>query len=97
MKFLIMFRFGAAVSPIIQSAELSETIKKRQERFGVVTKDEPKVGKPVDLLEEMGVDFHFDLGWTQEYRDIFLNGSRSKVLKTSVEHLSRHYQYRCIA
>ena len=36
-------RFGAAVSPLVQTAELSEAIKRRQERFGVVTKDEPKV------------------------------------------------------
>ena len=38
-------RFGAAVSPLVQTAELSEAIKRRQERFGVVTKDEPKAKK----------------------------------------------------
>lgn len=40
-------RFGAAVSPLIQKAELSEAIKRRQERFGVVSKDEPKAKKVI--------------------------------------------------
>jgi len=33
-------RFGATVSPHVQNAEVSEAIKKRQERFGVVDKSE---------------------------------------------------------
>ena len=37
------WRFGAAVSPLVKEAEVSEAIKRRQDRFGVVAKDEPKV------------------------------------------------------
>jgi len=33
-------RFGATVSPHVQNAEVSEAIKKRQERFGIVDKSE---------------------------------------------------------
>ena len=36
-------RFGAAVSPLIQKEEQNEAIKRRQERFGIVSKDEPQV------------------------------------------------------
>ena len=33
-----------ATSSAVKSAELSEAIKRRQERFGVISKEEPKVG-----------------------------------------------------
>ena len=33
-----------ATSTAVKSAELSEAIKRRQERFGVISKEEPKVG-----------------------------------------------------
>jgi len=35
-------RFGTAISPALKTAEVSEAIKRRQERFGVVSPDEPK-------------------------------------------------------
>lgn len=38
-------RFGSAVSPLVKEAEISDAIKRRQDRFGVVTKDEPKPKK----------------------------------------------------
>jgi len=38
-------RFGTASSSVMKKAELSEAIKRRQERFGVITKDEPKPKK----------------------------------------------------
>jgi len=38
-------RFGTAVSPLVKQAEVSEAIKRRQERFGIVSKDEPKPKK----------------------------------------------------
>jgi SAP domain-containing ribonucleoprotein len=36
-------RFGSTVSPHVKQAEVSEAIKKRQERFGVVTKSDKAV------------------------------------------------------
>jgi len=35
-------RFGTSSSTVMKKAELSEAIKRRQERFGVISKDEPK-------------------------------------------------------
>jgi len=40
-------RFGTAVSPLVKQAEVSDAIKRRQERFGIISKDEPKAKKPV--------------------------------------------------
>eukprot|EP00088_Acartia_fossae_P037460 TRINITY_DN3863_c0_g1_i1.p1 TRINITY_DN3863_c0_g1~~TRINITY_DN3863_c0_g1_i1.p1 ORF type:complete len:253 (-),score=56.34 TRINITY_DN3863_c0_g1_i1:213-920(-) len=40
-------RFGSAVSPLVKQAEVSEAIKRRQERFGIISKDEPKPKKIV--------------------------------------------------
>merc|ERR1712013_503747 len=38
-------RFGTATSTAVKSAELNEAIKRRQERFGVISKEEPKLKK----------------------------------------------------
>jgi len=38
-------RFGTATSTALAKAEVSEAIKRRQERFGVITADEPKPKK----------------------------------------------------
>merc|ERR1712203_212636 len=38
-------RFGTATSTALKKAEVSEAIKRRQERFGVITADEPKPKK----------------------------------------------------
>jgi len=38
-------RFGTSVSPLVKQAEVSDAIKRRQERFGIVSKDEPKPKK----------------------------------------------------
>jgi len=38
-------RFGTSSSTVMKKAELSDAIKRRQERFGVITKDEPKPKK----------------------------------------------------
>merc|ERR1712181_130734 len=38
-------RFGTATSTALKKAEVSEAIKRRQERFGVITADEPKLKK----------------------------------------------------
>jgi len=46
-------RFGSAVSPLVREAEVSEAIKRRQERFGIVTKEEPK---PKKVLLNAGVN-----------------------------------------
>lgn len=40
-------RFGTAVSPVVKEAEVNEAIKRRQERFGLVSKDEPKPKKAI--------------------------------------------------
>merc|ERR1719341_1949945 len=32
-------RFGTAVSPLVKQAEVSDAIKRRQERFGIISKD----------------------------------------------------------
>jgi len=47
-------RFGTASSTVMKKAELSDAIKRRQERFGVVTKDEPKAKKAVNLPGVVG-------------------------------------------
>lgn len=41
------------MSPVVQEVEVSEAIKKRRERFGIVTKDEPK---PKKVLLNSGVN-----------------------------------------
>jgi len=46
-------RFGSAVSPLVKEAEVNDAIKRRQERFGVVSKDEPK---PKKLTLNAGVN-----------------------------------------
>jgi len=38
-------RFGTATSTAVKSAELTDAIKRRQERFGVIAKDEPQPKK----------------------------------------------------
>ena len=38
-------RFGTASSGVVKTVELSEAIKRRQERFGVINKDEPEKKK----------------------------------------------------
>ena len=38
-------RFGTATSGVVKTVELSEAIKRRQERFGVISKDEPEKKK----------------------------------------------------
>merc|ERR1719447_2646755 len=38
-------RFGTATSTALKKAEVREAIKRRQERFGVITADEPKPKK----------------------------------------------------
>ena len=40
---LIFYVFNKATSTALKKAEVSEAIKRRQERFGVITADEPKV------------------------------------------------------
>ena len=40
VKIVTSRRFGSTVSPHVKQAEISDAIKKRQERFGVVTKPE---------------------------------------------------------
>jgi len=38
-------RFGTSTSTVLKTAEVSEAIKRRQERFGIVSPDEPKPKK----------------------------------------------------
>ena len=40
------------MSPLVKEAEVNDAIKRRQERFGVVGKDEPKVNQFINTTNK---------------------------------------------
>ena len=46
-------RFGGSTSNTLKKMEVDEAIKRRQERFGVVDKNEPKVSRIASQLQSL--------------------------------------------
>ena len=79
-------RFGTSTSTSLKKIEVNEAIKRRQERFGVVDKNEPKVSLYDSLLSFDSFSFLF-----QPKKISFNNGANSVVMDEKMKSRAQRF------
>ena len=79
-------RFGTSTSTSLKKIEVNEAIKRRQERFGVVDKNEPKVSLYDSLLSFVSFSFLF-----QPKKISFNNGANSVVMDEKMKSRAQRF------
>ena len=79
-------RFGTSTSTSLKKIEVNEAIKRRQERFGVVDKNEPKVFLYDSLLSFVSFSFLF-----QPKKISFNNGANSVVMDEKMKSRAQRF------